>query len=182
MERVMSAAEVAAVARAAGLPEAHIPLAVAIAFHESSFRPGAVGDVDNPKPGCRSIGLWQINSCPSRDGSGHPRHGDNQEALKDPLTNAKAMATISGNGSTWKPWAALPKALATLDAGTLDIGSTATPKTPGAVQQYLPTSTEPFDITGAGTWARVGNGIGGAALIVLAYYILKTDLATGGII
>jgi hypothetical protein len=72
-------------------------IAAAISRAESSFRVGVVA----PEPPTRcvpsdnwSAGLWQINKC----------HGYTQEQLKDPATNARAMAEVSNNGTKWTPW------------------------------------------------------------------------------
>jgi hypothetical protein len=95
----------AAAAYAAGLRGEKLRMAVAIALGESSGRPRAHGDRNNPRHGCGSYGLWQINSCPGRDGSGSPRYGSHPKALYNPLTNARSMMKVSKGGKNWGPWA-----------------------------------------------------------------------------
>lgn len=86
----LSAAEVAAFARAAGFTPAQVPIMVAIAFRESRFEPGAV----NPNGG--ATGLWQIFP--------------GGERYKDPMTNARAarakfVASKAAGYSGFRPWA-----------------------------------------------------------------------------
>lgn len=95
---------VAAAAISVGLSGDRLITAIAVALGESGGKPNNHGDKDNPKKGCGSYGLWQINSCPGRDGSGPPRFGSNPTALYDPITNARAMLAISSNGANWQPW------------------------------------------------------------------------------
>lgn len=66
-------------------------IAAAVALAESSGNPNASNNNTN---GTIDRGLWQINSI----------HG----ALStfDPLGNARAAVSISGNGSSWMPWVA----------------------------------------------------------------------------
>jgi hypothetical protein len=87
---------VAIVAAAAGFTGDKLPIAVAIAFAESDGNPGAVGDINNPVAGARSIGLWQINT------HYHPSY--DQAKLTDPLYNARAAFAIAGSGSSFTPW------------------------------------------------------------------------------
>ncbi len=81
---VLTAAQVASYARAAGFPEDVIPVMVAIAARESGFDPAAV----NPSSG--ACGLWQMYPCPG------------PEAL-NPATNA-AMAYAKYAASGLSPW------------------------------------------------------------------------------
>lgn len=82
---VLSAAEVASYARAAGFPESVIDELVAIAYRESRFNPGAI----NASSG--ACGLWQLYPCPGPD------------AL-DPARNA-ALAYSKYQSSGLSPWA-----------------------------------------------------------------------------
>lgn len=82
--------------------------AIAIALAESGGNPkagaGRTADRDRPRPGCGSWGLWQINSCPDRDGDGPPRFGSSPEVLLDPRVNARAAYVISSGGADFGPW------------------------------------------------------------------------------
>lgn len=86
----------------AGLTPQAAETAAAIAVAESGANPDAVGDHNNPSPGCASYGLWQINYCPSRD-AGTIRAQVAADPT-NPALNAKAMAAISGNGHSFTPW------------------------------------------------------------------------------
>ena len=88
-------------ARAAGVPEDQVAMAVAIAMAESGLNPQA----HNPVPPDDSYGLWQINMI---GGMGPDRRASlglkSNSELFDPNTNARAMAQISGGGHNWGPW------------------------------------------------------------------------------
>ncbi len=85
----------------AGLSPTAATLAVAVAIGESGLIVERVGDINNPKAGCVSLGLWQINSCPNRD-EGSIRW--DRAALLTAEGNARAMGQISRGGSHWSPW------------------------------------------------------------------------------
>ncbi len=87
-KRVMTLAQVRAVAKSIGFPDPD--LAAAVAMAESGCNPMAVGDQGH------SIGLWQINI------PAHPEYGE--LALFDPQYNAKAAFAISSHGTNWHPW------------------------------------------------------------------------------
>lgn len=73
-------------------------IAVAVALAESSGT-NAVGDINNPRQGCSSIGPWQINNCPGMNtGFRDPAK------LPDPQFNAQAAYSISAHGVNWQPW------------------------------------------------------------------------------
>jgi hypothetical protein len=87
---------VARVARAAGLACSgdRIALAVAVAKAESGFRADATNTAGNSHGIDR--GLWQINSY---------YHPNVSEACAfSPSCNARAMASISNRGATFRPW------------------------------------------------------------------------------
>ena len=87
----LTEAEVIAVLRAAGAPEAWVPDMLTIAWCESHYSPGAVGDSGN------SLGLFQLWSGWARPG----------EDLFDPLTNARVAVRVReirgrfGGGGGW---------------------------------------------------------------------------------
>lgn len=100
----LSAREVAALAYTAGLRGTNtIATAVAITGPESGMRTEAHND--DPGTGDDSYGLWQINMIGNLGPSRRRQFGikSNRELL-DPLVNARAMATVSGNGSNFRPW------------------------------------------------------------------------------
>lgn len=75
--------------------------AVAIALAES----GGNEKAHNAVPPDDKYGLWQIQMYGAY---GEGRRGQfgitSNDALYDPLTNAKAMATLSGGGKHWESW------------------------------------------------------------------------------
>ena len=87
----LTEAEMLAVLRAAGAPEEWIPDMLTIAWCESHYSPGAVGDSGN------SLGLFQLWSGWARPG----------EDLFDPLTNARVAVRVReirgrfGGGGGW---------------------------------------------------------------------------------
>ena len=88
-KRVMTFAEVRALAKSVGFPDPD--LATAIAMAESGLNPFA-----KPKTSEQSFGLWQINI------PAHPQYGE--LALFDPLYNAKAAFEVSRHGTDFTPW------------------------------------------------------------------------------
>lgn len=74
--------------QAGGNPK-YATFAAAVALAESGGNPKA--DPTNTN-GSIDRGLWQINSI----------HG--AQSSNDPMTNARAAISISGNGTNWKPW------------------------------------------------------------------------------
>lgn len=95
--------QLVALAVSAGVPAGErAQIAAAVALAESGGNVGAIGDCDNPKRGCRSYGLWQINSCPHRDERSQVRN--NVAALKTAPGNAVAMSVISNRGANFRAW------------------------------------------------------------------------------
>ena len=170
----LSNAAIAQLARNAGLPEQHVPMAVAVAKLESGGDPDAVGDKDRPSPGCSSVGLWQINSCPK-----WPRGG--AASLHDPATNAARMVEISKGGTDWSPWSTRGRAIVlarTINVGEAGAGSSSSP-TParGAVPTSSP--AEPFSLTSGSTWLRVAGFTAGVALVVAGVAVFIGDQSSG---
>jgi hypothetical protein len=87
----LSAKQIYALARGAGLNESRAIIATAVALAESSGRTDATGPTFGEK------GLWQVypKAHPDWDSGGN---------LYDPAYNAKAMADISNGGTNWQPW------------------------------------------------------------------------------
>ena len=97
---MLSAREVALLAKSVGVPDSQLIYCVAICFAESSGNTQATG-YNGPTQGCpngsRDRGLWQINDC---------YHPDVSDACAyDSGCNAKAMFAISNRGTNWNPWA-----------------------------------------------------------------------------
>ena len=92
----LTAAQIAQVARSAGLSGQAVAYAVAIALAESGGNPKA----HNPGNGTTDIedsyGLWQINIL------AHPEY--TAQKLYDPAGNALAMFLISSSGTNWNAW------------------------------------------------------------------------------
>jgi len=116
---ILSASEIADVARRAGFSPVLVPTLVGIALAESS------GDTNahDAKPPDDSYGLWQINMIgllgPQRlKQFGIPTYA----ALFDPSINARAAYVLSGGGQNLTPW---------------------TTYTSGAYKKYVPSSS-PF--------------------------------------
>lgn len=86
--------QVARLALSVGLSDAAAVMAVAIAWRESRFNPGAHND--NPATRDDSYGLWQINRL------AHPQYSPAE--LTTALGNARAMVTLSSGGTNWGPW------------------------------------------------------------------------------
>ena len=95
-DSALSYLAVAQLARNAGLACSgdRIALAVAVAKAESNFRANATNTAGNSHGVDR--GLWQINSYY------HPNVSD--ACAFSPSCNARAMASISRFGTTWRPW------------------------------------------------------------------------------
>jgi len=88
--RVMTLAELRALALQAGFPAEQLDVAAAIAMAESGGNPAAIGDQGT------SFGLWQIH-VPS-----HPEYDSTQLLAAE--YNARAALAISRQGSDWTPW------------------------------------------------------------------------------
>lgn len=97
----LSASQIMAYAKGAGLNTAQAIIATAIAFAESGGDPN---QRYNPGPE-DSYGLWQINLDPSYRSSRMKTIGiSSPSQLYDPATNAKAMYILSSHGNNWRPW------------------------------------------------------------------------------
>jgi peptidoglycan hydrolase-like protein with peptidoglycan-binding domain len=87
----MSIADVAQLARDAGIPRDQLVTCVAIAMAESGLRPWAYND-RNPN-GTVDRGLWQVNQV-----------NDDSDELFSAEINAAWMARLSGRGRSWRAW------------------------------------------------------------------------------
>lgn len=105
----LSAAQLYALAREAGLSPVSATTAAAVALAESGGRTDAIGDValEDGTWG-PSVGPWQIRSQKAQYGTGGPRDASR---LTDPAFNARSMASISGSGKNFGPWTTYTKGL-----------------------------------------------------------------------
>src|SRR4029077_5776808 len=101
----ISDADTYAAALNAGFSEDEAVIATAISFGECPSRdPTCTGDKDNPRAGCASYGLWQLNICPNRDEGFLSSVGASQGTdLYDPNLNAKA-AYARYRSQGWGAW------------------------------------------------------------------------------
>ncbi len=99
---ILSASQIADLARRAGFPAASVATAVGVALAESAGRTGAKGDIglQDSKWG-PSVGLWQVRSLKADYGTGRPR---DESRLTDPEFNAHSALIISSGGQNWNPW------------------------------------------------------------------------------
>lgn len=78
-------------------------IAAAIAMAESGGNPNSHNG--NAGTGDNSYGLWQINMLGSMGPSRRAQYNlPNNEALFDPVTNARVAVAMSNNGQNWGPW------------------------------------------------------------------------------
>lgn len=191
----LASSDLYTLARSAGLSDTTAVTAAAIALAESGGNPAALGDKNNPSPGCASYGLWQINYCPARD-AGTIR----QQVAQDPTNvqlNAQAMAQISGNGKSFTPWTtyrdgAYKKFIAPPGSGVelLDPGDTVSNDDGGvlgdignAVANGVTAATDPLStltsllgvLLAGSTWYRVGLFVLGLTAAIFAFVIIERD-------
>jgi hypothetical protein len=93
--QTLSAKQIYALARRAGLSVSTATTATAVALAESSGRSW----VTSPNPdGGTNVGIWQLDT-PGGEGSGYT-----VAQLQDPWTNAQVMAKTTSGGEIWAPW------------------------------------------------------------------------------
>lgn len=166
-DTALSAAQIAAVAKAAGFTGNDLTIAVAVAYGESGGKPNAVNHNTDSKKST-DFGLWQINDYWNAD---ILRMG----SWSNPADNARmAYAVYKRQG--WKAWYAysngsylahMPKAI----AGTKNLGA-------------VPTQTIPDAVPAAATSPMSGGGFGNsvyramAGLLGIAFlYLALTQMA-----
>jgi cell wall-associated NlpC family hydrolase len=105
---VLSPAQIAGYAQAAGVAGPDLTTAVAVALAESG---GNTWAIDNDTNGSQDQGLWQINTVHAsqfpgmtRDPGTGSRATVGSSSIFDPASNAKAMYLVSSGGSSWTPW------------------------------------------------------------------------------
>lgn len=95
--------QIYAVARKGGFSKPQAVLATAIALAESGGDAHIVNDT--PATGDLSYGLWQINMIGRMGPDRLKQFGiPSNEALADPVTNARAAYIVSGGGKNFNPW------------------------------------------------------------------------------
>jgi Lysozyme like domain len=180
---VISDAQIAGAARAVGLSGHAVAVAVAVAIAES----GGDTHAHNTRAPDNSYGLWQINMWGTLGPTRRLMLGiPNNEALFDPLQNARAMARISLQGKNWLPWSTytrgtykqyLARGEAVQGSGS-DSGGILPdlPSVPGSgtldsLNAFLDRLISPA------TWWRIGLGVAGGILVLIA--LIKMSGATG---
>lgn len=99
----MNANEIYQAALGAGFSPDQAVTMTAIALAESSGNPNAHNP--NRATGDNSYGLWQINMIDTLGPARRKQFGiGSDDALFDPMTNAKAAYTVSGGGGNFSPW------------------------------------------------------------------------------
>jgi hypothetical protein len=97
----LSQAEIYTLAKSVGLNDSRAKVAAAVAMAESGGDP----NVHNTKPPDDSYGLWQINMIGGNGPERRKQFGiSTNDALYNPTTNAKAMASISQDGGNFSAW------------------------------------------------------------------------------
>ena len=157
----LTASQIYALNRQAGFDPVSAITATAIALAESNGNTAAIGDLNNPGPGAKSVGLFQINYLPSRDQSVPYR---DPTANLDPLTNAKAAFIISNGGKNFSPWTKF------INGGYKQfIGAASQPAPQSARDQAIaaavgPTATDKTIVSDLGKFAlSPGSVVGSAA-------------------
>jgi Lysozyme like domain len=175
---------------AAGFSPAVAPLVVAIGVAESGLIIDNVGDIDNPRQGCRSYGVMQINVCPGRESG----------ALFNPASlvtldgNMRAAFERSGHGRSFNPWTTFRKgtylpfmaAAQHVAGGGTDISagpaSTSGGGTAEAAGFGLP-GLPGLSLPGLPSWLNPGNAISSASDALLkgvGGLLLRGVLIAGG--
>lgn len=106
----LSTLDVVRLAYAAGFPKDTLVMVAGIAYRESGNDPKALGDRDNPRAGCSSRGLMQINVCPHYNNAGTPWR-ENPDMLFDPRVNMKAAHSIYKERGGFGPWTTYRKGI-----------------------------------------------------------------------
>ena len=171
----MDAAEIATVAKAAGLSGDKVAVAVAIALAESGGNPRA----HNRVPPDNSYGLWQINMLGSLGPARRKALGlSSNDELFNPAVNARAMMMISNNGANWRPWTTYTRGtyLRFMSEARAASGGAGPVTTPAALPGGLDNLRKAFTtITDSRTWIRVGLAVGGGTLCIIAVSKLTGD-------
>lgn len=173
----MNIRDVYTLALAQGLSHDQAVTATAIAISESGLNPSARGDTTlQDATWGPSIGLWQIRSLKSENGTGGTRDGSR---LTDPAFNARSMAAISNGGRSWTPWSVYKSGAYRANLNTVikatgaNAVTTAGNVTTGGPGSYGNASTAGYDVDplpgggglpgyGDDLLGGLGGGLGGA--------------------
>lgn len=180
----LTTVQVVQLASAAGFPREDLITAAGIAWRESRNNPGAVGDVNNPKPGCRSLGLMQINVCPSYNNAGiwfrQQSETDPNHVLLNPYENMRAAVELRRQ-SGWRPWSTYRAGIPAPDTARIQSDIAAA----GGLDQVLAGAAATAQAAGAGSLAgtlgssssmslpSIGNPLDG-----FRFFAMLTDPAT----
>jgi hypothetical protein len=110
--------------RAGGDPEKALT-AAAIVFSTENPAGNAGLVNDTPETGDYSVGLWQINYAGDLRALRTAQFGSPEDLASDPLAQARAVVSMSRNGTNWQPWA-------TADFGYPDYSQPVTEPKPGS--------------------------------------------------
>lgn len=161
---VLTVAEVAGYASAAGLSGEPLAIATAIAMAESGGDTDARGDTRLvTSTWGPSIGLWQIRSLNSQKGTGGIR---DEIANLDPSHNASAMMSVSNQGRNWHAWSVYTTGAYRTHLARARLAAHS-PTVPSAGGDNNNGNIDLFD---GGTWARAGLFVFGGAIITFALY------------
>lgn len=190
----LTPAQIATVARKAGVPAGQIPTAVAIALAESGDDSGGETTAHNSRPPDDSYGLWQINMYgPLGPDRRAKLNMERNTQLFEPNANARAMMLISNNGTNWRPWSTYTSGAYLKHMGTA-VAATG--------QGDVPVTGDPTggaDIGSAGaqgahtegimdfttllstpdTWWRVGYILGGGVMLFIGFMTILSHSKTG---
>lgn len=195
----LNTVQVIQLAAAAGFPRDTLVTVAGIAWRESRNNPGAVGDVNNPKPGCRSLGLMQINVCPQYNNAGswfrQQSETDPNHVLLDPAQNMRAAKELYDDRG-FRPWTTYRSGIPAPDtariesdvaaAGGLDAVIAGAPAaaaglagTAGTLGASSSSTGGAFDLfrqlLDPATWVRVGLVVAGAGAVAAALYLIARD-------
>lgn len=178
---VLTDAQIAGAAKAAGFSGDALVKAVAIALAESS------GDANahNPRPPDNSYGLWQINMLGEMGPDRRKQFGlKSNEELFSPNVNAKAAYAISNGGKNFRPWSTyifgnylsyMPRARKAAgnpdsSGGTSNVqpaGFTDVFSWPGEILDFFEFVTDP------NTWLRLGMILAGGVALMWALFSIS---------
>lgn len=178
---VITDAQIAGYAKAAGFSGNALVIAVAVALGES----GGNVNAHNPIGLDDSYGLWQINMLGTLGPARRKQFGiSRNEELYNPAVNAKAAYAISNGGKSWGPWSVYTsgkylgymsrarKAAGNPDTsggttGVQPAGITDVFEWPGEIMDFLEFITDPI------TWLRLGMILAGGGLLAIALFKLS---------
>lgn len=179
---ILTDAQIAGAAKAAGFSGAALEKIVAIALAESSGNTYA----HNKIPPDNSYGLTQINMLGALGPERRKKFGlKSNEELFNPNTNMRVAYAISNGGKNFIPWSTYTSGafLRYMSRAKKAAGNPSeapsTPNPGGSVQQVGVTDTISGLVTflkmlgDPNTWLRLGMMSGGAALVLISLYMIS---------